>query len=705
MKVNKTFYYSVLLILIACLGYYQISFFRHTLKWDVIDQYYPWRMYVVQCLRSGFWPLWNPYEQFGYPMHADPQSGVWYPIVWMFSLFGPYTLFSVQAEFMLHIILGGAGMMLLLNKANIRQPVSFFLAACYMFCGLFIGNAQHLTFTIAACWIPFILYSFIRLTQNPGIKQATLFALFGYMLLSGGYPAFAIILFYVLLACSLILLFIERKNAVWVKRFLIFSFFAVAFLISASSALLYSVWQSSDYLARADGLSYKVSSFGPYSPQSLLSFLLPMASAKEFAFFDTDISMSSTYIGIVAFAGFIAFLFSAKTKWQWLLLGATILMLFASFGKYTPIHKIIYSFVPMMNLFRFPSVFRLYVIIGTLMMAGYYFSENFKVTNLKKIFAVLFVLLFIVSFYLSASAGSFPPFNGWVSFVNALTLKQAFVFQGFFQCVILVAFLFLLQKFKNSTQAEKWLLIAGIAEVMIAAQFNIPLTAINENKTTQTVNELKQKAVEGFPLPEIRPMIMNNDSGAFVSPFWRNLNLFKKQPAWDGYNSFQLKNYIRFVDDERLRNSQLQNNWLFLADSVTFFSDSIIVADVQRRNLVFINDSNRKEIPEIKPGNNSFKLTAFNPETIQVQTEVHNTTLLTLMQQYYHGWKIYVDGQERKPFVSDYLFMSVPLKQGETKVEFHYENKPVKTAAKVSIATLLILVSTWIGFSIKGKKN
>ncbi|MBS1764061.1 MAG: hypothetical protein JSS90_03725 [Bacteroidetes bacterium] len=704
MKFNKQFLYGFLLLIIAWLGYYEISFFRHTLKWDVIDQYYPWRMYVVQCLRNGFWPLWNPFEQFGYPMHADPQSGVWYPVVWLFSLFGPYTLYSVQMEFMLHVTLGSIGMMLFLQKAGNRQAVSFFLAVCYLFCGLFIGNAQHITFTIAACWIPFILYSFIRLYQSPGIKSALRFALFGYLLLSGGYPAFTIILFYVLMICSLLLLVNNRNNSIWIRQFLTYSLAAVVLLVLASSALLYSVWQSSDYLSRAEGLSYKVASFGPYSPQSLLSFLFPLASAKEFAFFDTDISMSSTYIGIIAFAGFIAFLFIRKSPMQWLLLAATLLITLISFGKYTPFHKVVYSLVPMMDLFRFPSVFRLYIIIGVLMMAGIYFSNNFRIADFRNTLIVLLLFAAGVSFYLLGAAGRFPDFSGWNSFINALSLKQAFVFQGFFQSAAIALLLLLLLVIKDVNTAKKWLLIAGIAEVMIAAQFNIPITAINENKTRQTAEELKTKAIEDFPLPEIRPMILNNDSGAFMSPFWRNLNLFKKQPAWDGYNSFQLKNYIRFVDDEKLRNSQLQNNWIYFADSVIFFHDSINT-DVSRKNVVYISDMNRNNFPLPSPGNNKFSLVAFNPEIIEMNTEISGNIMLTLMQQYYHGWKVYVNGEERKPIVGDYLFMCVPLHEGDKNVQFRYENKPVKNAARVSAITLLLMAGLWISLSVKRKNN
>ena len=100
---------------------------------------------------------------------------------------------------MLHIIGGGIGMLFLLQRFHINPFIAFINSIAYMFCGLFVGNAQHLTFTIAACWLPFVILAFKNMAEHNHWRFALHFALFGYLLVSGGYPAFAIILFYILL--------------------------------------------------------------------------------------------------------------------------------------------------------------------------------------------------------------------------------------------------------------------------------------------------------------------------------------------------------------------------------------------------------------------------------------------------------------------------------------------------------------------------
>src|SRR5438067_2281466 len=97
--------YHFFIAVVAMVGYWQVAFFRHTLKWDMIDQYFPWRYFVSECLRNHVLPFWNPYQHWGYAIHADPQSGVWYPVVWLISLLHGYDVYALQFEFMLHIVL------------------------------------------------------------------------------------------------------------------------------------------------------------------------------------------------------------------------------------------------------------------------------------------------------------------------------------------------------------------------------------------------------------------------------------------------------------------------------------------------------------------------------------------------------------------------------------------------------------------------
>jgi len=689
-------YPFVLLLLIALVGYYQVAFFQNTLKWDVTDQYYPWRMFVVQCLRNGILPFWNPYEQFGYPMHADPQSGVWYPVVWLMSLFGPYTLYSVQIEFMLHIIGGGIGMLFLLQRFHINPFIAFINSIAYMFCGLFVGNAQHLTFTIAACWLPFVILAFKNMAEHNHWRFALHFALFGYLLVSGGYPAFAIILFYILLTVSVFLFIRNRQSKHWMKRFLLHSILAVVLLLLCSSGILYSVFQSSDYLARAEGLSFKVASFGPFSPQSLISLMFPLASARDSEFFGTDISMSSVFIGMLPLAGFLLFIIRPKSRSAWLILAATIIMLLASFGSYTPVFGWLYNTFPMLDLFRFPSVYRLFFIIGIMLLSGMALSAPDAFSRLKLPLATLGGIAAVTTVFFWIKNTQDWNFKPWHDAFNNISFTQAIALQGFIQLLFIVMMLLALL-IKDRAKILMSMIILSAANVIAAAQLNIPVTVTYNLKTSEVAKEVKEKAVADFPVPEVRPVLLNNDSGGWVSPFWRNLNLFKKQPAWDGYNSFQLKNYVNFVDDESLRQRQIANNWIYFSDTVIAYSEEpIIVAPASLHNVSYV-PANKAGYLNIQPtSDKKISVKKFIPGKIIVDAEAKAPSALTLMQQYYHGWKIYDNGKEVKPIITDYLFMTIPLTQGSHQIEYCYENKPIYYTLLLSGVTLFAL----IGFSL-----
>ena len=686
----------MLLLLIALVGYYQVAFFQNTLKWDVTDQYYPWRMFVVQCLRNGILPFWNPYEQFGYPMHADPQSGVWYPVVWLMSLFGPYTLYSVQIEFMLHIIGGGIGMLFLLQRFHINPFIAFINSIAYMFCGLFVGNAQHLTFTIAACWLPFVILAFKNMAEHNHWRFALHFALFGYLLVSGGYPAFAIILFYILLTVSVFLFIRNRQSKHWMKRFLLHSILAVVLLLLCSSGILYSVFQSSDYLARAEGLSFKVASFGPFSPQSLISLMFPLASARDSEFFGTDISMSSVFIGMLPLAGFLLFIIRPKSRSAWLILAATIIMLLASFGSYTPVFGWLYNTFPMLDLFRFHSVYRLFFIIGIMLLSGMALSAPDAFSRLKLPLATLGGIAAVTTVFFWIKNTQDWNFKPWHDAFNNISFTQAIALQGFIQLLFIVMMLLAIL-IKDRAKILMSMIILSAANVIAAAQLNIPVTVTYNLKTSEVAKEVKEKAVADFPVPEVRPVLLNNDSGGWVSPFWRNLNLFKKQPAWDGYNSFQLKNYVNFVDDESLRQRQIANNWIYFSDTVIAYSEEpIIVAPASLHNVSYV-PANKAGYLNIQPtSDKKISVKKFIPGKIIVDAEAKAPSALTLMQQYYHGWKIYDNGKEVKPIITDYLFMTIPLTQGSHQIEYCYENKPIYYTLLLSGVTLFAL----IGFSL-----
>src|SRR3972149_5755237 len=144
-----------LLLLLTLFGYWQVAFMQYSMKWDMIDQFYPWRFFIGECLQNSILPLWNPYQCLGYPIHADPQSGAWYPFVWIIGLLSRYGLYSNQLEFVLHVFLAGVGMYKLANGLKLPNKVALLMAMSYLCSGFFVGNAQHFTFIISSAWVPF----------------------------------------------------------------------------------------------------------------------------------------------------------------------------------------------------------------------------------------------------------------------------------------------------------------------------------------------------------------------------------------------------------------------------------------------------------------------------------------------------------------------------------------------------------------------
>jgi hypothetical protein len=77
MEQKKTYRYYAFLLAVAILALLPVAMMWHPLKYDLIDQAYPWKYFIGECLREGLLPLWNPYQLLGSPIHADPQSSAW----------------------------------------------------------------------------------------------------------------------------------------------------------------------------------------------------------------------------------------------------------------------------------------------------------------------------------------------------------------------------------------------------------------------------------------------------------------------------------------------------------------------------------------------------------------------------------------------------------------------------------------------------
>src|SRR5436190_6071544 len=270
---------------------------------------------------SGFFTR-NKYYFF---IIAVALCGDWHPLVWLFSFLHGYDLFANQFDFMLHIILAGIGMFLLIKHVVKDERSAFIIACSYMLSGFFVGNAQHLGYLVSGTWIPFVLFYYAKMVERPDFKDAIRCALCFFMMTTGAYPAFTIILSY----CLLFLFFIRvtrnyiKKPAFRTgrdfsstKKFISANVLFLVLSLIFSSAILLSEYISKDFINRSEKLPLDVANICPFSPQSLISGVLPLSTTKNADFFATDMSMANLYFGIFCLAVFFVALFRKKTTFE-----------------------------------------------------------------------------------------------------------------------------------------------------------------------------------------------------------------------------------------------------------------------------------------------------------------------------------------------------------------------------------------------------
>jgi len=164
-----------LLVAASLLLFWPILFGGRTLFGrDITPFFYPMKHVLVESIRSGNIPFWNPGIANGEPFFASLQPGVLYPGSLML-----YALpLSVSFDWLvaLHYPLAGAGLYLLLRRWDRSPAASWVGAAAFMLGGYLvsIGNFPNNLQTVA--WIPWLFHAWDRVLERVSGARVGAFA-------------------------------------------------------------------------------------------------------------------------------------------------------------------------------------------------------------------------------------------------------------------------------------------------------------------------------------------------------------------------------------------------------------------------------------------------------------------------------------------------------------------------------------------------
>ncbi|MCK9613705.1 MAG: YfhO family protein [Bacteroidales bacterium] len=706
---RKSWFPYLLLFVIVVAGYWQISMMKHPLKYDMIDCYYPWRYMIAESLRNGFLPFWNPFQVLGYPIHADPQSGAWYPVTWIVSILYGYDIFSLHIEYILHLCIAAFGMFFLCKTLKFDISVCFFVAVAYVFSGFFIGNSQHFTFTISGAWIPLILSQFILLFEKQHLKNALYFSFFMFMLISGGYPAFLFILFYFLVSlfCFFIIKLIKEKKLKQLKRFILLNFTAIISTLLFSMVLLVSVYYLIPHVTRGGNVSPEMAGFCPFSPRSMISFLLPFAVIRNMSYYDTDLSMSNAYFGIFMLIFFFYALLKKSPGIYRLFLVFGLLSLLASMGNYLPVREFLYKYVPLMGMFRFPSLFRFFIIFFFLLMAGYGLNtflskENFR--DKKLIGMIIITSGFLLWMLIQSRLEGYLMIKGFIK--NELFkaseisfIRQHIAFQSVVQMAFLVFFTIGIVFIKNRKKLVLFIAFLFVSDAIFSSQLNAPYTVYYKNFNAGMVKKISKGFPEGFHIKNDRLVSQNCDTcGLNEGPFWKNLCTFHKHIAYDGFAPIAFKGYTYLVDSLPENFNKLINNFpVFLASG--FCSEYSAkhnknISSVAVSKICYLPQNEYNQLNKVSPltysNVDTVWISAFSPYEIKIQSITKSPRLLCLLQNYYPGWELQVNEKKSDIIKVNFGMLGAQVPEGKNTILFRYNFKPVKAGLYISAVSLFM---------------
>jgi len=393
--------------------------------WDANDQFYPYQALIADYARAGRIVNWSPWSNTGTPLSGDPQAGTFSPL----NIIIGYATGGTSYGFILYWLfvwwLGGCGIMLLARHLKVPPWGGCVVALGYLFCGVYTGNAQHLSWLIGFSFLPLIIWRLdaALITRKPlaGVEAG---ALWGLSALSS-YPGLTITTagFALLWAVGrhfftetpqaegnapallqpLSTRRIGRSEIGWLALAVI-----VGVLVLQPSYFTF-FYEGAGVISRTSAINREASLFNSLSPGALLSFASPQVPILKLYNRETlwpalDVSMCSIYAGaLIPVLALLALAGRPRDRWRWWLVLLAALSLACALGQTLPLRGWLYDWFYPMRFFRHAAIFRLYYLFSIAVLA-LFATRDLRQAALRRDMGAVWSRFFFIAAWLASCA-------------------------------------------------------------------------------------------------------------------------------------------------------------------------------------------------------------------------------------------------------------------------------------------------------------
>jgi len=393
---------------------------------DIWAAYFYWRHFGFQSLASGEIPLWNPYSFSGIPFVAGMESAIFYPPNLIYLLFG--TAFATNLSIALHCFLASLFTYIFARYVNIDRAGAVLAAITFAygapsFLRIYAG---HLVGLAALIWLPLLFMSAEAFLRKRQLRYTLLGGVVLSMQVFAGQPQYV---FFSMIAVSLYFF----SNLLDMRKFREAPYFFAGFCLLAITGVSLSAVQFlptlelTKYSVRS-ALGFEwVSSFS-LPPENLLTLILPdlfgdLLTAPYWG--KNYLWEMSVYLGIVPLAlGALAIVYD-RSRAVRIFFSIAVVSLVLALGKYTPLLRLLYAWVPGFNLFRGFSKFLVVFSFAVSILAGYGATQisawakerDPRLRSLAYVILALAMLLLLIALSAFLRTADLQP--SWTSLVKA----------------------------------------------------------------------------------------------------------------------------------------------------------------------------------------------------------------------------------------------------------------------------------------------
>jgi uncharacterized membrane protein YfhO len=693
-----------------------------------ILQFTPWHSYAVQVVRAGHLPLWNPLVGMGAPLLANYQSALLYPPNLLLLLTN--VAWGQTLLVMLHLIWAGAGMVRLCRALGISALGQAIAAVSFSLSGYLVARAGFMSITATAAWLPWIIFGVERLSQalhkvNWSIRKVlssiALLAIFMGVQWLGGH---AQISWYSLILASLWMIWRSHERGAFkgvvsgLSAFVASS--ALAFGLAAAQLLPTLEYTSISY--RASGLDAGFAFNYSFWPWRILGLIAPtifgsQAGADYWGY--GNFWEDAIYIGIFPILLALFHIMRGSSKPLTLIAGFAFVL---ALGRNTPVFPFLYERVPTFDLFQAPTRWSFVVVFILTLMAGQA-AVRWKPASGRGLYWLR----------LGTAGSTAITFSAWLTDILLPEINSTFS-PAISSAGLILTSAGVLALLKGRLKRNVWqfAVMALILVDLILAGFrlnpfeDIELQELQSSSGHQRVYlprdlEDRLKFEESF-----RFDTFHHDFRWDLVREWKlpNASMLSGIPTANNFDPLVTERYTLWIQaletkpDSRLMqlmgieavakmspDGELRFERITSSERVRWFDEAVVLDDADQvlemvsghgSDLAVLESS--VDIQESAEGVPASWILheGVSPNLVEIDVETEAGRWLVLSDQWYPGWKAFIDDKETSLHRANYLFRGVWVPEGEHVVSFRYQPLLFAVGTIISITSALSLVGVWI---------